>query len=113
MASAQGVWPALLLLAALFVVPPAVSLGAALRRAASLRRRGLQPSPWLQAGAVFAVGSIAVNSVVLALTLWGMGDGGLVLGHSHALAAFLAWVCFWIWVAILIFLRRRRQRAVY
>lgn len=113
MASAQGIWPAFLLLVALFVVPPAVSLGAALRRVASLRRRGLHPSPWLRAGATISVASIAINTVVLALTLWKMGKEGLILGHSHALAAVLAWVCFWIWVAMLIFLRRRRQRAAY
>lgn len=113
MASAQGVWPAFLLLAALFVVPPAVSLGAALRRVGSLRRRGQQPSPWLQAGAAFSVATIAINTLVLAVTLWRAGDGGLTLGRGHVLAAVLAWVSFWIWIAMLIFLRRRRQHATY
>lgn len=59
------------------------------------------------------VATIAINTLVLAVTLWRAGDGGLTLGRGHVLAAVLAWVSFWIWIAMLIFLRRRHQRTTY
>ena len=69
MASAQGAWPAVLLLSALFLVPPAVSLAAGLRRIAALRRNGAGIGPWLPAAVAFSAGAIAVNLAVIAATL--------------------------------------------
>ncbi len=111
MASAQGALPALLLVFALFLVPPAVSLATGIRRIAGLRRRGAASGPWLLAAAAFSAAAIAVNLVVIAATLRTLGDGGLTLGPGHAIAALLSWFCFGIWLAILIFGRRRRRRA--
>ena len=113
MASAQGAWPAVLLLSALFLVPPAVSLAAGLRRIAALRRNGAGIGPWLPAAVAFSAGAIAVNLAVIAATLLSPGDGGLTLGPGLAIAALLSWFCFGIWVAVLIFGRRRRRRAAY
>ncbi|WP_413873127.1 hypothetical protein [Albidovulum sp.] len=113
MASAQGALPALLFISALFLVPPAVSLAAGFRRVVDLRRRGVTPGRWLRAATAFSAGAMAINLVVIAATLWTLGDGGLTLGPGHAIAALLSWFCFGIWVAVLIFGRRRRRRTAY
>lgn len=109
MASAQMALPALLLLAALYVAPPCIGLAAALRRSADLRRRGLGPSAWVRAGTGFAAAALLINIGVTAALLRSTAGDGIALGRIHVLAALLSWGCFWFWIALLIFVRRRRR----
>lgn len=111
MASAQGALPLILLMTVLFCLPPAASLSACVRRGLALRRKG-GGSGWFVAGAAVSAGVIVVNLAVIGATLWAMGGDGSVLGVGHALAALLSWCCFWLWVAVLVF-GRRRHRGVY
>ncbi|MEI2805190.1 hypothetical protein [Albidovulum sp.] len=110
MASAQGALPLILLMTVLFCLPPAASLSACLRRGLALRRKG-GSSGWLAAGAAVSAGVIVVNLAVIGATLWAMAGDGAVLGAGHALAALLSWCCFWLWIAVQIFGRRRRRGA--
>lgn len=108
MASAQDAVPLIVVMVALLCLPPIVSLVASLRRIASLRRSGGNTS-WPLAGAVVSAAAILFNVTVIAVTAWAMREGDLVLGGGHAVAAFLAWLCVWIWVALMLFGRRRHR----
>ncbi|MFN6952394.1 MAG: hypothetical protein ACK4NE_07350 [Albidovulum sp.] len=109
MASAQIALTGFLLLATLIIIPPFIGVAAALRRMARLRRRGLKPYLWIRAGAAFALGALLVNLGIVAVTLGSRASGSIVLGRHHALAALLSWICLWFWIALLVFIRRRRH----
>lgn len=109
MASAQIALTGFLLLATLVIIPPFIGVAAALRRLSRLRRRGKKPHLWIRAGAAFALASLLVNLGVVAVTLGSGASGGIVLGRHHALAALLAWICLWFWIALLVFIRRQRR----
>ncbi len=108
MASAQSVMT-LVVLAALFCLPPTVSLVACLRQIAAVRRTG-RGTAWPVAGAVVAAAAILVNLGIVGATAWAARGGAPKLDSSHAIAALLSWLCFWIWIALLVFGRRRHHR---
>lgn len=112
MASAQGTWPAVLLLIVLFLVPPVVSLVSCVMRAGNLRDRPALPA-WLLGAGSFSALALLVNLAVIGATIWNLGAEGPSLGSSHALAALLSWAAFWLWIAMIVFQRRRRRRKVY
>ena len=108
MASAQGVMT-LVVLAALFCLPPAVSLVACLRQIAALRRSG-RGTAWPLAGAVVSATAILANLGIVGATAWAARGGAPELDSSQAIAALLSWLCFWIWIARLVFGRRKHHR---
>lgn len=112
MASAQGALPLAVVMTVLLCLPPAASLLACARRGIGLRRRG-GDATWLLAGAAVSVGVILVNLAVIGATLWAAGRDGPVFGRSQAVAALLSWLCFWLWIAVLVFARRGRRRGPY
>ncbi len=112
MTSAQGALPALYVLIALFCIPPILSLRACFRRAGHVRRRGGR-GLWPIAGTALSAAALAFNLGVVGMAAFALGSGGAELGSIHAFALSLSWVCFWIWLFVVVFLRRRRRKVVY
>lgn len=112
MTSAQGALPALYILIALLCIPPILSLRACLKRAGHVRRRGRR-GLWPMAGAAVSAAALTFNLGVVGVAAVALGSGGTELGRSHAVALGLSWLCFWIWVFVLVALRRLRRKVVY
>lgn len=104
--------PALFLFSALFLIPPLLSLRACLERARHLRRHG-RGATAARGGVAFSAAALLVNLAVVGRSAAAIANGKLDLGPLHALAAILAWLCLWIWVFLVVLLRRKRRKTVY
>jgi hypothetical protein len=108
MTSALGVLPALLIMFALFGIPPMLSMLSALRRAARLRARQRADVTYRLVALVSAA-AFLFNMIVLLPTAQAMNDGGAQVTALHWVALGLSWICFWAWVVISATGRRRRR----
>lgn len=99
----------LLILAALLCGPPALCLRACARRRARVRRRG-GAGHWPLAGMALATGTLAFSLALIVPMTSAITDGA-GLGRIHAAALGLSWICFWVWLFVVVVLRR--QRVIY
>ncbi|SPH17374.1 hypothetical protein DEA8626_00892 [Defluviimonas aquaemixtae] len=101
--------PALYILIALFCVPPVLSLQASIRWFRHVRKRG-RPGVWPLLGIAVSVVALAFNLGVIGVDLATSGTVGIELGQIHAWTLGLSWICFWIWIVALVWLRRHRHK---
>ncbi len=112
MATAAGAVPALFLLLAVLVLPPAIfvmvawwKLGHARARRERLTAHGLALG--------IAVASLAFNLVVVGRTIPGLISGDIRLGPWHLAALGVAWLSFWGALVLWLWVGRRRRNRLY
>ncbi|MDI3334980.1 hypothetical protein QKW60_01030 [Defluviimonas aestuarii] len=108
MTSAQGAVPALYILFVLLCAPPLLGAYLGLRRARLASDHTSGGSLFL-VGAIFSAAAFLFNFGVTFVATIRIAGGAFEFGLSHAIAAALAWFCFWLWLAM-VFLRKRRSR---
>lgn len=112
MGPGQVVLPALLVLALFGCLPPLLSLLASRRRVLRLRARG-DPPGWLTGAMVFSAAALILNLALLGVSAVTLGDAP-VWTRMQVAMLLLGWICFWLWVAILMTARvRHHRRALY
>ncbi len=112
MTSAQGALYAFYVLSVLLCGPPLLSLWICFRRLGRVQRHGRTGHVFL-AGIVISAIALPYNFGMTLLTAMSIARGETELGTIHVAAMALAWLCFWIWIAVLVVrLRRPRRRAL-
>jgi hypothetical protein len=108
MASAEIVMPAMGVLVVLYGVPPLLVVFVCLRRAQRIRALGRSPVAYLGGAAAGAV-AFLFNMAVVLPTLRGLPGGDLRLTTLSIVGLAIAWVSFWVWVALGTVLRPSRR----
>ncbi|MFN0116232.1 MAG: hypothetical protein ACKVPY_16295 [Paracoccaceae bacterium] len=110
MVSAEVVMPAMGLLGAIYGGPPLLLMLSGLRRGLRARAYGRNPA---KAFACSAGGGLALifNLVVVLPTLAGLPGGALHFSALSIAGLAVAWISFWVWVALGTVLRRPRSAA--
>lgn len=92
-------------------VPPLLSLLACRKRVLRARQRGVAPG-WPLAGLIFSAAAFALNLALLSVSV-------ILLAQSpdwtrlQAAMLLIGWICFWLWIIVLVTTRRHRKRAAY
>jgi len=112
MAAATGAVPALFLLLAMLVLPPAAFVAVAWWRLGQARARGGTPAGYVAVLGLAAAG-LAFNLVVIVKTVPGVVRGDIELGLLHLAALAVSWLWFWGALVFGLWVGRRRRRRVY
>lgn len=92
-------------------VPPLLSLLACRKRVLRARQRGAAPG-WPRSGMIFSAAAFALNLALLSVSV-------VLLAQSpdwtrlQAAMLLIGWICFWLWIFVLVTTRSRRKRAIY
>ena len=91
--------------------PPLLSLLACRKRVLRARQRGVAPG-WPLPALIFSAAAFVLNLALLSVSaiLLAQSPGWTRLQATMLL---IGWICFWLWVIVLVTTRRRRERAVY
>ena len=108
MTSAQGVVSALYILFAILCVPPLLGVLIGMRRAHQATERSIGGSLFL-VGALFSGAAFLFNLGVTIGAILGIARGVFEFGSFHVVAAALAWLCFWLWLTMVIMGKRRSR----
>lgn len=92
-------------------IPPLLSLLACRKRVRRARRRGTAPG-WPLQGMIFSAVAFALNIGLFSVSVILMMQSP---GWTRLQAAMLliGWICFWLWIIVLVTTRSRRRRAIY
>lgn len=112
MRAATGAVPALFLLLAILVLPPAAFVAVAWWRLGQARARGGRLTGYI-AVLVLAAAGLVFNLVVIAQTVPAVIRGDINLGLLHLAALAVSWLWFWGALIFGLWVGRRRRRRVY
>ncbi len=101
----------LAILAVFGCVPPLLSLLACRKRVRRARRKGVAPG-WHALAQIFSLVAFALNIALFTVSAILMSQSP---GWTRLQAAMLliGWICFWLWVIVLLTTRAQRHRAIY
>lgn len=106
-----GLLSSLVVLALFGCVPTLLSLLACRRRVRRARAKGVAPG-WPLPGMIFSAFAFMLNLVLLTVS-------AILLAETsdwtrlQAAMLLLGWICFWLWIVVLLTTRASRHRAVY
>ncbi len=111
MTDGLGLLSSLAMLAVFGCLPTLLSLVACRNRVLRARDKGLSLG-WPLPGLVFSAVAFVLNLVLLSAS-------AILLSRSpawtrmQAAMLLLGWICFWLWIIVLMTTRARRHRAIY
>ena len=111
MGSGQDVLPTLAVLALFGCLPPLLCLLACRRRVLRLRAKGHAPG-WVLGAMLFSVAALLLNLGLLGVSAAMLGDAPDWTRLQVAMLL-VGWICFWLWVVVLMTTRTRHRRALY
>lgn len=91
--------------------PPLLSLLACRKRVRRARQRGVAPG-WPLTGLMVSAAAFVRNLALLSVS-------AILPAHSpgwtrlQAAMLLIGWICFWLWIIVLVTTRRRRKRAAH
>ncbi|MCB2136524.1 MAG: hypothetical protein KDE08_11365 [Rhodobacteraceae bacterium] len=98
----------LIVLFILVCVPPLLSLLACRRRRLRVMSRG-GSGQWPTLGMALSVAVLIVNLAILASVEITVIDGVPDIRKAHAVGLSLSWMCFWVWLYVILAFRRRKR----
>lgn len=108
MAAHLGALPLIYLMLIVLAAPPAACLSTGLRKTMRARERR-RPTGFYAGVTTFAALTLAFNLAVMEPTVRTAVRGhGFPLTSLHLVALILAWCCFWGWVVLNVWSRKRR-----
>ena len=107
----QTILPSLVILAAFGCAPPLLSLLVCRKRWRYARARG-RPAGWAMGMMLFSAAAFILNLVLLSVSaILLSSDPGWT--RLQAAMLLLGWVCFWLWVLLILTRRAKRRRVQY
>lgn len=108
MAAHLGALPLIYVMMIFLAAPPAACLSTGLRKTMRARERR-RPAGKYAGITVFAALTLAFNLAVMEPTVRAAVRGhGFPLTRLHLAALVLAWACFWVWVVLNLYSKKRR-----
>ena len=107
----QTILPSLVILAAFGCAPPLLSLLVCRKRWRHARARG-RPAGWAMGMMLFSAAAFILNLALLSVSAILLSNDP---GWTRLQAAMLlmGWVCFWLWVLLILTGRAKRRRVQY
>lgn len=106
-----GLLSSIVILALFGCVPALLSLVTCRNRVLRAREKGVPPG-WPMQGMIFSAAAFLLNLALLsvsAILLSRSGDWT----RLQAAMLLIGWICFWLWIIVLLTTRARSRRAVY
>lgn len=107
----QTILPSLVILAAFGCAPPLLSLLVCRKRWRLARARG-RPAGWAMGMMLFSATAFILNLALLTVSAILLSDNP---GWTRLQAAMLllGWICFWLWILVILTGRAKRRRVPY